>query len=260
MSEKNVARVRDGYDALLRGDAGPLVALMHPDIEWIEPDGAPGVGAMTKGSGVYRGRDDVLTRMFGRLPSIWDDFGVHPETYLDAGDHVVVLGELRARACPTRALQRRRRSRTSGGSTATRWCGGAATRTPRCCITLAAISERTAAVGEGGASAAVARDARRGGWPRARTGSGKATAKGAIVDQDEHAKELTRTTASPRRTTHTTARAATRSPTPASTRHRRSSSGARNALGMPATRRPRRPGANRRDGIGLLRGGAARRC
>jgi uncharacterized protein len=96
MSQENVARVRDAYDALGRGDPGPLVALMHPGIEWIEPDGAPGVGAMTRGSGVYRGRDDVLDRMFGRLPSIWDDFGVHPETYLDAGDHVVVLGEVRA--------------------------------------------------------------------------------------------------------------------------------------------------------------------
>jgi len=96
MSQENVARVRDAYDALGSGDPDPLVALMHPDIEWIEPDGAPGVGGMTRGSGVYRGRDDVLTRMFGRLPSIWDDFGVHPETYLDAGDHVVVLGRLRA--------------------------------------------------------------------------------------------------------------------------------------------------------------------
>lgn len=73
----------------------PLAAPMHPEIEWIEPDGAPGVGAMTRDSGVYRGREDVLGRMFGRLPSIWDDFGVHPETYLDAGDHVVVLGDVR---------------------------------------------------------------------------------------------------------------------------------------------------------------------
>ena len=96
MSQENVAGVREAYEALGRGDPGPLAALMHPDIEWIEPDGAPGVGAMSKDSGVYRGRDDVFTRMFGRLPSIRDDFGVHPETYLDAGDHVVVLGELRA--------------------------------------------------------------------------------------------------------------------------------------------------------------------
>jgi uncharacterized protein len=91
-----VERVRAAYEALQGGDPAPLIGLMHPDIEWIEPDGAPGVGQMTKDSGIYRGRDDVLTRMFGRLPSIWDDFGVHPETYLDAGDHVVVLGQLRA--------------------------------------------------------------------------------------------------------------------------------------------------------------------
>jgi uncharacterized protein len=96
ISQENVGRVRDAYDALGRGEPGPLVALLHADIEWIEPDGAPGVGAMTRGSGVYRGRDDVLNRMFGRLPSIWNDFGVHPEAYLDAADHVVVLGEVRA--------------------------------------------------------------------------------------------------------------------------------------------------------------------
>jgi len=97
MAGGDLQRVRDGYEALGRGDLAPLVALLHEDIEWIEPDGAPGVGAMTAGSGVYRGRDDVLGRMFGRLPTIWDDFAVHPERYLDAGDHVVVLGELRAR-------------------------------------------------------------------------------------------------------------------------------------------------------------------
>jgi ketosteroid isomerase-like protein len=99
-----VSRVRVAYEALGRGDPQPLVALMHPDIEWIEPDGAPGVGAMARGSGVYHGRDDVLQRMFGRLPSIWDDFAVHPDTYLDAGDHVVVLGELRARVPGSGAL------------------------------------------------------------------------------------------------------------------------------------------------------------
>jgi hypothetical protein len=103
VSKESVDRVRSAYEALGAGDPAPLVALMAPDIEWIEPDGAPGVGDMTKNSGVYRGRDDVLTRMFGRLPEIWEGFGVHPETYLDAGDHVVVLGHLRATVPATRA-------------------------------------------------------------------------------------------------------------------------------------------------------------
>ena len=103
MSREHVERVRVGYESLGRGDAAPLVALMHPDIEWIEPDGAPGVATMARGSGVYRGRDDVLSRMFGRLPSIWDNFAVDPETYLDAGDHVVVLGVLHANVPETGA-------------------------------------------------------------------------------------------------------------------------------------------------------------
>jgi uncharacterized protein len=96
MALSNVDAVRTAYEALGSGDPGPLIELMHPDVEWIEPDGAPGVGTMDAGSGAYRGRDDVLTRMFGRLPTIWDNFGVQPERFLDAGEHVVVLGTLRA--------------------------------------------------------------------------------------------------------------------------------------------------------------------
>ena len=96
MAESDVVAIRAVYDALPHGDIGPLIELMDPELEWIEPDGAPGVGTMAPGSGVYRGRDDVLNRMFARLPTIWDAFRVDPERFLDAGDHVVVLGTLRA--------------------------------------------------------------------------------------------------------------------------------------------------------------------
>lgn len=98
---ENVDRVRTAYESLAKGDPGPLVDLMHDEITWIEPDGAPGVGAMTKDSGVYRGRDDVLQRMFGRLPEIWSDFSTEPHTYIDGGDHIVVLGHLRGTAPET---------------------------------------------------------------------------------------------------------------------------------------------------------------
>ena len=101
MSSENVETVRRSYEALAQGDAGPLIASLHDDVEWIEPDGAPGVGAMEKGSGMYRGRDDVLGRMFGRLGDYWHDFTANPDTYLDGGEYVVVLGHLRARAPET---------------------------------------------------------------------------------------------------------------------------------------------------------------
>ena len=101
MSSTHVETVQRIYDGIAKGDVGTLVEAMHEDIEWIEPDGAPGVGAMEKGSGVYRGRDDVLGRMFGRLGDYWHDFTANPDTYIDGGDYVVVLGHLRARAPET---------------------------------------------------------------------------------------------------------------------------------------------------------------
>ncbi|MGE0026719.1 MAG: nuclear transport factor 2 family protein [Thermoleophilia bacterium] len=86
----NAQRVRAVYEAFGRGDLGPLTEVLDEDVEWIEPDGAPGVG------GVYHGRESVFAEMFGRLPGVWDEFRVAPSTYIDAGEHVVVLGELSA--------------------------------------------------------------------------------------------------------------------------------------------------------------------
>ena len=70
-------RLRAAYVAINGGDPGPAVELMDPDIEWIEPDGAPGVGGMRPGSGVYRGRDQVFTGVFALLAGrLWDHFRV----------------------------------------------------------------------------------------------------------------------------------------------------------------------------------------
>jgi uncharacterized protein len=84
----NSHQVRTAYEAFVRGDLAPLAAILDEDVEWIEPDGAPGVG------GVYHGREAVFAEMFARLPGVWDEFRVTPSSYIDGGDHVVVLGEL----------------------------------------------------------------------------------------------------------------------------------------------------------------------
>ncbi len=101
MASNNIDTVRSIYESLGQGDLGPLVDAMHDDIEWIEPDGAPGVGGMDKGSGIYRGRNDVLERMFGRLGEYWQEFASVPDTYIDGGNYVVVLGHLRGIAPET---------------------------------------------------------------------------------------------------------------------------------------------------------------
>jgi ketosteroid isomerase-like protein len=87
MAEDMAARLWSAYEAINRGDPVPGLDLMDPEIEWIEPDGAPGVGGLTPGSGVYRTRDEVLTGVFQLLGGrLWDDFRVEPDQVIDAGD------------------------------------------------------------------------------------------------------------------------------------------------------------------------------
>lgn len=97
----NLDAVRQVYEALAQGDAQPLMDVMHPDLTWIEPDGAPGVGGMSEGSGTYQGLEATMQGVFGRLPDIWNDFRTEPDEYIDAGDHVIVLGHLRVTAPET---------------------------------------------------------------------------------------------------------------------------------------------------------------
>jgi ketosteroid isomerase-like protein len=97
VSQESVGRIRAAYAAINQGDLGPALALMAPDIEWIEPDGAPGVGGLAPGSGVFHGPEAVVEGVFKPCSGpLWGDFRVEPDDILDAGDHVVVLGHLRA--------------------------------------------------------------------------------------------------------------------------------------------------------------------
>jgi len=87
MSQENVATVRRLYEAFAAGDVDTIIALMSPDIEWVEAENFPYAD-----NNPYRGPEAVLTGVFGRLGTEWQDFGVHPEEYIDGGDTVVVLG------------------------------------------------------------------------------------------------------------------------------------------------------------------------
>ena len=97
MSQENVERVRAVYEAINRGDPAPLLEIMEPDIEWIEPDGAPGVGGLSPGSGIFRGREEVVRGVFDLLAGrLWDNFRVEPDELVDGGEYVVAMGHLRA--------------------------------------------------------------------------------------------------------------------------------------------------------------------
>jgi uncharacterized protein len=87
MSQENVRLISGVYEAFARGDVANVLGTMDQNVEWREAenfiyaDGNP-----------YIGPQAVLDGVFVRLGSEWEGFTVTPEEWLDAGNHVVVLG------------------------------------------------------------------------------------------------------------------------------------------------------------------------
>jgi ketosteroid isomerase-like protein len=82
-----IETVKAAYAAFGRNDPSLLFGAMDPAIAWHEAEGTrladrnPYVGPQAVGEGV-----------FGPLIAAIDNFTVAPATFIDGGDHVVVLG------------------------------------------------------------------------------------------------------------------------------------------------------------------------
>lgn len=92
MSQENVALVQAIYAAFGAGDVPGVVERMSPDIVWNEAENFPYADRNP-----YLGPEAILTGIFARLGTDWDDFAAVPDEYLDAGDTVVVLGRYHGR-------------------------------------------------------------------------------------------------------------------------------------------------------------------
>jgi uncharacterized protein len=82
----NVEAARRSYDAFERGDMEAVVADMAEEIEWEQAQGLPHGGRYSGLAAVRREVFEPLDRDW------WDEFHALPEEFLDAGEHVVVLG------------------------------------------------------------------------------------------------------------------------------------------------------------------------
>ena len=83
----NADFVRSIYEAFGRGDAPTVLAAFSPDIVWTEAE-----SLAYADRNPYRGPDAVAAGVFGRLMTEWANFQVRPETFIDGGDKIVVLG------------------------------------------------------------------------------------------------------------------------------------------------------------------------
>jgi ketosteroid isomerase-like protein len=84
-----VARTRSAYEAFALGDIPAVLDLLAPDIVWSTPDSV-------RFGGRYTGRAGVL-EFFSLVREHMGELHVEPETYLDPGDAVAVLGRHRGR-------------------------------------------------------------------------------------------------------------------------------------------------------------------
>ncbi|MDQ1557316.1 MAG: uncharacterized protein QOD32_376 [Pyrinomonadaceae bacterium] len=87
MSQETVAVIRGLYEAFGRGDVPSVLGRMDQGIEWREAE-----NFIYADRNPYVGPQAVLEGVFMRLGSEWEGFTVTPEEWLDAGNHVVVLG------------------------------------------------------------------------------------------------------------------------------------------------------------------------
>ena len=87
MSQENMTVIRGMYESFSKGDVTSVLGQMHQHIEWREAE-----NFIYADRSPYRGPQAVLEGVFMRLASEWADFKVMPEEWLDAGNHIVVLG------------------------------------------------------------------------------------------------------------------------------------------------------------------------
>ena len=92
MSQQDVETVRRGYDAFNRKDIAAVLNLYDPQIEWIEAGGG------RSPAGTFRGPQSVANEVFAAVPQNFEEFRADPERFIDAGEHVVVVGRFSGRA------------------------------------------------------------------------------------------------------------------------------------------------------------------
>ena len=91
MSQENVEIVRKGYAAWNRGDMEAMLALLHPDLEYVTSGLFPGLAS------VYRGH--AGWRDFWRdFRETWDSLQIEIEAAHDIDERVVALLSFHARS------------------------------------------------------------------------------------------------------------------------------------------------------------------
>lgn len=92
MSQQDVQTIRGGYEAFNRQDIANMLERFDPGIERMEPGGgrAP--------AGTFSSAQAVAEQVFSLVPEHLEELRPEPEQFIDAREHVVVVGRFRGRS------------------------------------------------------------------------------------------------------------------------------------------------------------------
>lgn len=82
----NIETVKALYKAFREKDYDTFLLICTEDLEWIQNKGFPN-------GQTYKGVAEVVRGVFEANASRWDNFAYHIDSFLDAGDAVIVIGE-----------------------------------------------------------------------------------------------------------------------------------------------------------------------
>ncbi len=77
--------VKELYRAFAEDDVPAMLAVLDPDIEWIEAEGYIY-------GGTYRGHDAIVDGVVARDRAEWEGFSATPEKFVNEGGEVVTVG------------------------------------------------------------------------------------------------------------------------------------------------------------------------
>jgi uncharacterized protein len=83
----NITAIRVSYEGFATQDIAKVLAAMHPDIEWVHPDGMNKYGL----GGTKTGHDGIRA-FLAHVPDVIAGMRLEPKEFIEQGDRVVVFG------------------------------------------------------------------------------------------------------------------------------------------------------------------------
>lgn len=81
----NLLLIQSLYTAFASRDRDRILAIMHPDIEWVQNDGFPG-------GGPHKGAVHVLDDVLSQFRRDWDNWRARVTEWHDAGGTIIAIG------------------------------------------------------------------------------------------------------------------------------------------------------------------------